>query len=353
MKIQNKNPVLSVCFLLNIQGLNPGANRKSCWKLPRIRELIQEYNSNNTVIPFAAICETWLKPEVYDAEIQIENNDSFRSDRIRSLHGGVLLYTHKSLAVEDFLAYDDDVCEAVVCKSNLYKIIICCIYRPPTANSTSFANMLNFMTEYFEKHNNLNEMQLVIVGDFNLPLFSWKDNDNFFTTIPNYQSFQNFMERHLLCQYVQEPTRKSNILDFFLTDNPNFSLLIECEDILMSDHKLVKVFTDCFNFVKNTKLNNNLRESPNDSSSLDFSIFNWEKSDFKKINHDLSLINWEFFIENTSINNFPSEFNYALFSILSKHCPLKTFRRNSHGFFQKQRITITRKIRKLTKRLES
>ena len=35
----------------------------------------------------------------------------------------------------------------------------------------------------------------------------------------------------LLCQYVKEPTRKSNIVDLSLMDNPNFTLKIECEDL--------------------------------------------------------------------------------------------------------------------------
>ena len=116
---------------LNIQGMNPGPNSKSSWKLPRLREVIQDMEPNH-IIPFIAICETWLKPHISDAQLNINNYEVFRADRQKSLHGGVIIYAHKNLAIDDYLEYDDNSCEGIICRSTAHKCIICCIYRPPT-----------------------------------------------------------------------------------------------------------------------------------------------------------------------------------------------------------------------------
>ena len=54
------------------------------------------------------------------------------------------------------------------------------------------------------------------------------------------------MSTNFLSQYVEQNTRKQNILDLFLTDDPNFVHLIKCEDLLISDHNLVKIYTNFF-----------------------------------------------------------------------------------------------------------
>ena len=96
-----------MCLSLNIQGMNPSATSRSQWKLPNIREMIQEKTSKDQVVPFVAICETWLKPDITDAEISITNYDVFRADRTKSQHGGVAIYAHQYLAIDDFVSYDD------------------------------------------------------------------------------------------------------------------------------------------------------------------------------------------------------------------------------------------------------
>ena len=61
----------SICIGLNIQGFNPSPNSKSGWKLPKMREEISSLQKNNYFIPFVAIVESWLRPEIADAQINI------------------------------------------------------------------------------------------------------------------------------------------------------------------------------------------------------------------------------------------------------------------------------------------
>ena len=328
--------------------MNPGPNSKSSWKLPKLREIVQDMKPHHTV-PFIAICETWLKPHISDAELNINNYEIFRADRQKSLHGGVIVYTHQKLAIDDYLIYDDNICESVICKSTNHKCIICCLYRPPNADQSSFVNLFKFINSYVAKHNTSNEMQLIVFGDFNLPKFSWDEGKELDTSIPEYVAFQKFTENNLLCQYVKEKTRKSNILDLFLVDNPNFVLGIECKDIYISDHKVVKVHTDYFHFHDS---DNNCKNSDGYIND-DFAILNFETADWKNIELELMVIDWVNLINETKVENFPIVFHNIIFSIMQSNC-LKFStgrRRKRQGRFKRKRATLSRKIRKLNKQL--
>ena len=49
------------------------------------------------------------------------------------------------------------------------------------------------------------------------------------------------MQDNFLSQLVNVSTRKENILDLFLSNSPQFIHLVKVDDLLISDHKLVKV----------------------------------------------------------------------------------------------------------------
>ena len=104
---------MSICLGLNIQGMNSSANSKSSWKLPRIKYELFSLNKNNFSVPFIALAETWLKDDITEAEINIENYNVYRADRQRSAHGGVLLYVHEKIVIDSFLTFDDDICQGV------------------------------------------------------------------------------------------------------------------------------------------------------------------------------------------------------------------------------------------------
>ena len=95
-------------------------------------------------IPFVALTETWLKNQITDAEININNYNVYRADREKSPHGGVLLYIHDKIAINNYLTYDDNISHGVICLSKTHKCVIICIYHPPTTELESFSNLLTF-----------------------------------------------------------------------------------------------------------------------------------------------------------------------------------------------------------------
>ena len=65
---------------MNIRGLSLKCHRT------KVSELSDKMSINNSI--GMALTETWLKPEILDAEIHIPGYNIFRSDRIKRIRGG-------------------------------------------------------------------------------------------------------------------------------------------------------------------------------------------------------------------------------------------------------------------------
>ena len=133
--------------------MTPSANSRSCWKLPRLKEEIASFQQSGFTVPFIAIVESWLRPENTEAEINIDNYNVYRCDREKVQHGGVLMYIHQNISIDDIVYFNDDQCAAIICLSKRRKCLISCVYRPPTASHSSFSNLLEFLSSYFSLHN--------------------------------------------------------------------------------------------------------------------------------------------------------------------------------------------------------
>ena len=83
---------------------------------------------------------------------------------------------------------------------------------------------------------------IMVVGDFNLPKFTWTDCEPSIrpdcSCGPVYDSFVKILDDFNLVQTVTQPTRNDNVLDLILTSNPTLVSKIECLPGL-SDHDIV------------------------------------------------------------------------------------------------------------------
>ena len=83
---------------------------------------------------------------------------------------------------------------------------------------------------------------IIVVGDFNLPKFTWVDCEP--SVRPDcscrsvYDSFVEILDDFNLVQIVTEPTRHENVLDLILTSNPILVSKVECLPGL-SNHDIV------------------------------------------------------------------------------------------------------------------
>ena len=344
-----------MCLALNIQGINPGINSRSSWKINVLKEEILKIENNKIKIPFIAICESWLKPYVMDTQLDIKGFEVFRSDRKHSKNGGVLLYINDEICVDVMKSYDDDTCNGIVCLSKNSNSIIICVYRPPSASKDSFLNLLKFINDLFFSHNELNKYNVTIFGDFNFPKITWNEiqNNNSKNTTNGGSELVSFAENHFLTQCVDKCTRKTNVLDLIFSDQPNSIQYIQTLDISLSDHYLLKIYNTCFPILnyKPTKTQTSTTNTTTHpySSLPDFFEINLGSSDFTKINMELSQTKWNEMISQ-DFENFPENFSRHVFRILSKYSKLKSKKRKSAS--QRKINIINRKMRKLRKRLK-
>ena len=329
--------------------MNPSIRSKSFFKIQLLREEIDRLSNDNIYVPFITVAETWLKPFISDHQLSIDRYTVYRADRKRSKNGGVLIFVNNDITIDFSFSYDDDICNAIICVSKQNKIIVGCIYRPPSADDISFSNMLCDINKFIEEHSAEDKFDTVLFGDFNFPLINWNYLSSSKLTNSNANSFFHFIDSNFLTQYVKDSTRKNNLLDLFLCDNPCFVQSIETNDVGYSDHRLLKVFSTFFPL----QIKGTFCQSKADIG-LDFSNFIISTANFKAINKELSHVDWDNIV-GSSLNDFPDMFRKTVFAIVSRHCKLRfnsNGKLNKKSFFSKRSSIINRKVQKLKNRIK-
>ncbi|KAL5258268.1 hypothetical protein ACHWQZ_G013045 [Mnemiopsis leidyi] len=183
----------SSCILLNVQSLNPSARSACSWKIPFLESFIKQKSSTNC-LPFIALTETWLKPYVHDSQLNIDDYSVHRCDRGTRVGGGVLLYTHQDLHITHTEKLDKDSCQLLMCTSEPSKMIICVLYRPPSAPLDDFQACLSALDGYTDGKD---DYDLCLSGDFNFPGLKW-DPPMSQTATPSSDLLEAFINTHLL-----------------------------------------------------------------------------------------------------------------------------------------------------------
>ena len=135
-------PEFPTIVLLNGQSVSPAATSSSRWKLPYIQKTITAEGSSCPP-PFIAITESWLKSYISDAQVQIKDYQSFRSDRPERVGGGCLLFVHDQLVVTETDHYEDRSNNMVMCYVNSSNTVFAAVYRPPGAETSGWKNLLD------------------------------------------------------------------------------------------------------------------------------------------------------------------------------------------------------------------
>ena len=62
------------------------------------------------------LSETWLNENVTNAEIQMQDYEIFRADRLSRARGGAAIYVRKDLQCKQIFNFSNTVVEAVILK---------------------------------------------------------------------------------------------------------------------------------------------------------------------------------------------------------------------------------------------
>ena len=184
--------------------------------------------------------ETWLSPEINTTEFLPTGYTLFRRDRSDG-YGGVLLAFRDTFSVTEYLINNYSQCEIIACNLTYKneKIIICSVYRPPSADTTYLQELILILEEIVISNPTTT---IWIGGDLNFPGINWSDNtvSNNHYPLTLYNIFLDFIADHGFFQIVLTPTRNNSILDLFLTNQP--STIESCKVIPgISDHEIVSI----------------------------------------------------------------------------------------------------------------
>ena len=325
--------------------MDPSINSNSHWKLPHLEE---EIENKTSCVAILAVIEPWLKKHITDAQVNLPNYQTLRSDRKLSARGGAMLYIHNTLPTSKVNTYDDNICEAVICNIDSENLIVAAVYRPPNTPEESFKNMLNFLQTHISKESNQKHKDLLILGDFNLPCIRWN------TSLPaSYQNkimtecadiLKTFMDTNMLTQYIHQPTRLNNILDLVLSNNSHLVKHVEIKDTELSDHRMVTVQSNL-----GIKPTHTTKPAFIPHTYRNLNIF---KANFNEINKHLEAVDWDSLHSICPENDFPELVRLTVLQICELHSPTKCYRSKTLSKFKRERRALDRKKRKLNRRLE-
>ena len=334
-------------LLLNIRGMSPSINSKSFWKIQYLNE--QYLQESSEKIPIIIILESWLKNYITDAQIAIPHYQIVRSDRNHRDRGGALIYLHEDLPLINEKSYDNGTCEVAVCHVPTSNTIIASVYRPPDTSGELFAEALKFLQKYLDDNRSKEQSNILIFGDFNVPNVNWND----LTVSKNYDRattdgaklLLTFMEKNLLSQYVDVPTREKNTLDLMLTNNSNLVSHCESEKTDLSDHDLVSIYT---RYPLHTEQKHVKRINFELHS---FRSLNLKKADFTKIKSRLQEVPWDELYKECSNEEFPELLRLIVLQICELEAPPKKIFQASNKCPQKRKI-LRRKRRRLQRAIK-
>ena len=264
------------------------------------RSVANKYNKFASILKnhnpeLVGVTESWLQPEV---KFNLPGYVTFRCDR-SSKGGGVLLCVKPSLKPTFIKDYRIGMTEILIISIlNNFGVIL--VYRPPNAPQSDLLSLVNFLEieiASFQKY--------CVTGDLNLPLIDWQ---TYSTTDPRSKIFLDFCNDHSLIQFVDFPTRSTNILDLILSPNNNIFSVKSLPPLGASDHSIVSYCID---------------ETTNECFEP-FYIYDYHRADYELINAFLLTIDCsKFFNGCSSTSEYWTRFNDLLMYIQHEFIPTR------------------------------
>ena len=248
-------------LLVNIQGLfsSGGADK--------ITFLSDQASLKNS--PLIAITESWLSPDILDAEVerQIPGFRIIRADRIDRICGGVAAYLRNDIPGDTVDSFDNGICEVLLLKLHIQNHYVAIFYRPPgTTKFNQFKEALDWLDSKLTSLANPTPT-ISVCGDFNfnksIVTWSFDEDGDLYPSVANHrqgmgddgimnakqaQYLFDFANKHYLVQYIDKETRSVNneTIDLFFTNNHNLVTNVDSENhACYSDHNLLSIGVNC------------------------------------------------------------------------------------------------------------
>ena len=222
-------------------------------------------------------------------------------------------------------------------------IVIINIYRPIDCPTEKFISPLNELRPKLTEIGN--PMTNIFTGDPNFPIIDWQMETADGGTHENQvqaNAFVQFAQAQCLQQYIEEPTRKNNILDVFLTNNDQLTRQIIITETSMGDHNIIQIETN----IKNGEGKQHLQIKKSNLSYSNLNFFN-EDISWAIIDADLFNTSSDMLLTDVKTDEMYKIIIYLEICkkrhVLPKKNPRKHQIHRDKGFDEKK-IKITKKI---------
>ena len=193
-------------------------------------------------------------------------------------------------------------------------------------------------------------------GDFNLPNIKWNGLIKDQKTESEFrmshekglsQLLINCLDKHLLLQIIEEPTRQNNILELICTNASEKISDISISPTILSDHNLIRVETTI------TNTNSNRQQSIISTNENKFQTFDFnnEDADWTKTKMSLQGIDWNQLLENKNVEEILETIENEVIKIIKNTIPLRKIIKKRRSNSKRLKQTLFRKKCKITRNL--
>ena len=287
---------------------------------------------------FLCFCETYLKEDILDSEIQIPDFSLIRCDRKARVGGGVCVYLRHSVGFDTCLSYSNSVCEVLVLRLHQPSLLLVLLYRPLSCSIVDFKDAI-YQVELIISKLTLPLPNIILLGDFNFPGIDWSCPDVSCEAAAPLISLSNSL---LLNQQIDKPTRLSNILDLIFCPDELIKS-ISVADTYLSDHRILTIST--LIPMTPTKSNSILNPPQSTFEKLDFN-----KSDWPNLCVSLKSIDCSVIDSDKPIDVCIDELIDEIANKCSIHVPLKRPKKPHISKYHRERKILMRRRAKLCKK---
>ena len=185
--------------------------------------------------------ESWLQPDIMKSEIFPSNYTVYRPDRDTSGCTVFIVVIDEILSTRQQHLETCEMAWARISVVGCKYLYVCSYYRPKVDDRESLDLLFNSLDRICYSTN----CHIWLAGDFNFPGINWSSK-TLKHNCPSSDLHELYVKRlddYGLTQMVDKPTRLSNTLDLFMTNNP--TLISEIKVIPgLADHDAVTIEGD-------------------------------------------------------------------------------------------------------------
>ena len=143
-------------------------------KVAHLCDLAEEANA-----PWIMVTETWLTPDILDAEVTIKGYELFRADREGRSHAGTCCWVREDLTAVLVNRFSNSFCDSLVIKVKELEMLLVGVYRPPNCDVEHFKENMEVCQEaiYEAMDKDVKIKVLWVQGDFTLPFIKWPEGN--------------------------------------------------------------------------------------------------------------------------------------------------------------------------------